>query len=355
MGVRLTACAATSLTGTPGYRMLWPLGGGSAEGHGGAAMSNDTRAGGNAAWPPQAEPAPPLYPAPGAQAPSYGPGQPYPPAADPPGLPSRAMTIVITFFFGLFGLIPAYLHSREAERRGASGSRYWVAFGVSFAVSTLAYIGLIVAAFALFVGATSSVVGEESVAQAPLPAPEAPLPGPAVPPPVPGGSSQSGSTWTAATIMPLLDEFADDEAEDWATFSADSVVTIPCGGEGAHGAAPATIERTSGGAQYGASAQILTDAGSANRELERLRSLVADCGAHDYISKSTGTVLLRCEQPVLESLAPVLRYQQVCENDPVAYAFAIVQAGNAVVGLSAPTTEELDAALPGLLNALQVD
>lgn len=146
--------------------MLCRLGGRTAGLDGSPCMDNDTPVGGT--QPPSAGPTPPLYPptGPGTQElypPQYGqpfpPGQYYyPPTGNPPGLPSRTLTIVITFFFGLFGLIPAYLHGKEAERLGGSSNRYWTAFGVTFAVSMLVWIALVLLAAGFFLAVESSTV-----------------------------------------------------------------------------------------------------------------------------------------------------------------------------------------------------
>ena len=284
--------------------------------------------------------------------PGYGP----PPGYEPPGLPSTTTTIVITALFGLFGLIPASMHSKRAQAMGVPGTRYWKAFGITFAIAMTVYIALIAIMFSVLfavvetvdTGASPAVevpTVTEDVVEEPLPTPSAPDSADLPP---------SGEAWTAASITPLLESYADDEAEDWGAFSGDSIVTIPCGGQGAHGLSPGTVETTSGGVDYAASAQILTDAGEASREFARLRSLVADCGAHDYISESSGTVLTRCEAPIVESLAPVIRYEQVCDLNPTAWPTAIIQSGNAVVALGAPTKAELDALLPGMMVELYV-
>jgi hypothetical protein len=67
-------------------------------------------------------------------------------AAQPTGvnrplLPSLALTIVITALFGLFGLIPAAVHSGQANQMGQSGTRYWKAFGWTFFASIMVSIG----------------------------------------------------------------------------------------------------------------------------------------------------------------------------------------------------------------------
>jgi len=42
---------------------------------------------------------------------------------------------VITFFFGIFGLIPAVMHSNRAARLGASRAPYWWTFAVVVVIS----------------------------------------------------------------------------------------------------------------------------------------------------------------------------------------------------------------------------
>lgn len=77
---------------------------------------------------------------------SYRAPQPWPPApygpvvpvyATPvapygrPAAPGIALTLVITLFFGLFGLIPAFMHSEEAKRNGYPTGKYWATFGIT--------------------------------------------------------------------------------------------------------------------------------------------------------------------------------------------------------------------------------
>lgn len=53
--------------------------------------------------------------------------------------PSLWPTVVITFCFGAFGVIPAVLHSQEARQHGSSSGRYWVAFALAFAAGVLVW------------------------------------------------------------------------------------------------------------------------------------------------------------------------------------------------------------------------
>jgi hypothetical protein len=101
----------------------------------------------------------------------------YPPPPPPPGylggylgsypspplapLPGVAPTVLITFFFGLFGLIPASLHSDRARQQGQDGSRYWKAFWITFGSLVALNLVLVVAWFgflaAMLASANSSV------------------------------------------------------------------------------------------------------------------------------------------------------------------------------------------------------
>lgn len=51
--------------------------------------------------------------------------------------PSYWPTILISFFFGIFGLIPAIRHSKMAKRRGYKQNGYWIAFGSSLGACIL--------------------------------------------------------------------------------------------------------------------------------------------------------------------------------------------------------------------------
>lgn len=60
----------------------------------------------------------------------------------PSGVPSGAATFWITALFGLFGLIPALIHSGEARRRNADEGTYWTAFGFGLVVFFAAFFVL---------------------------------------------------------------------------------------------------------------------------------------------------------------------------------------------------------------------
>ena len=72
-----------------------------------------------------------------------GPGDPY-----GLGKPSYWLTFVITFFFGLFGLIPAIINSNTARERGYPQSSYWVAFAVAMGLQIVLSIVFFVIVFA---------------------------------------------------------------------------------------------------------------------------------------------------------------------------------------------------------------
>lgn len=69
--------------------------------------------------------------------------------------PSLVATVLVTVFFGLFGLIPAAIHSQRANQMGQDGSRYWKAFGITMgieiAVTVLVYVLIYVFAMASLV------------------------------------------------------------------------------------------------------------------------------------------------------------------------------------------------------------
>jgi hypothetical protein len=111
-------------------------------------------------WPHDATMAPepgPGYAVPPAPGYGYPPGRPLP----APRLPSRVATVLITLFFGLFGLIPAYLHGKQAERQGVSPGRYYVAFAITLVASIVAY-AVLVGTLVLTVFATASSTSSDS-------------------------------------------------------------------------------------------------------------------------------------------------------------------------------------------------
>lgn len=65
-----------------------------------------------------------------------------PPALGAPGaqLPSRVPTVLVTLFFGLFGLIPAAIATSDARAAGIATGRYWAAFWLTLLASLLAWL-----------------------------------------------------------------------------------------------------------------------------------------------------------------------------------------------------------------------
>lgn len=162
-------------------------------------------------------------------------------------------------------------------------------------------------------------------------------------------------SWTVETITPVLDEFADDEADGGAFTSVMPEIHVPCGGQWQHGVSTSLVDATSGGVTYTASAEIMFDAAGAAVEFSRLGNLVANCPPFYEVSPQ-GELLAQCSVPVVDALRPVIRYQQECDDEPGApRAVAIIQVDNAVVAVSAPSAADLDAALPPLLADLQVN
>lgn len=74
------------------------------------------------------------------------------PSPPPPGAaPAVTTTVIITIFFGVFGAIPAAIHTNHASSSGHSDGRYWKAFGIVFGIELLLSL-LAVATFALVLG-----------------------------------------------------------------------------------------------------------------------------------------------------------------------------------------------------------
>lgn len=79
-----------------------------------------------------------------AAAPAPAHSSPRPPAAVPTialARPSIVPTALVSFFFGLFGLIPAIIHARIAAARGYPTGRYWGTFAAAMAASLIVWIG----------------------------------------------------------------------------------------------------------------------------------------------------------------------------------------------------------------------
>jgi hypothetical protein len=58
-------------------------------------------------------------------------------------LPSRMPTVLVTLFFGLFGLIPAAVATSQARTTGINTGRYWAAFGWTLLASFLLWLLLV--------------------------------------------------------------------------------------------------------------------------------------------------------------------------------------------------------------------
>jgi hypothetical protein len=70
-------------------------------------------------------------------------------------LPSRLPTVLITLFFGVFGLIPAAVATHHANAQGVTTSRYWAAFGWTLLVALLVVVLLLVLIVVAAAAATS--------------------------------------------------------------------------------------------------------------------------------------------------------------------------------------------------------
>ncbi len=55
-------------------------------------------------------------------------------------LPSVWTTVLVTFFFGIFGLIPASIHTSRARDAGRPTNTYWAAFGWTLAAGILLWV-----------------------------------------------------------------------------------------------------------------------------------------------------------------------------------------------------------------------
>jgi uncharacterized membrane protein YhaH (DUF805 family) len=52
-------------------------------------------------------------------------------------VPALTLTVVISFFFGVFGFIPALIHAKRARSLGASGGRYWAAWLITWVLTLI--------------------------------------------------------------------------------------------------------------------------------------------------------------------------------------------------------------------------
>ena len=59
-------------------------------------------------------------------------------------IPVITTTVLITVFFGLFGLIPASLHTSRARDAGQQTNKYWQAFGLTFGIMVAVGLLLII-------------------------------------------------------------------------------------------------------------------------------------------------------------------------------------------------------------------
>ncbi len=58
--------------------------------------------------------------------------------------PSGAATFVVTWLFGLFGLIPLFLHTGEARDRGLDTRRYFIAFALGLLASAALWASIVI-------------------------------------------------------------------------------------------------------------------------------------------------------------------------------------------------------------------
>lgn len=111
-------------------------------------------------------------------------------------MPSRWPTILVTFFFGPFGLIPAANAAHTAESRGRYAGRYWTTFFVTFLFSCFAWF---LAYMVVFGGLVAAIVGWRNSGGPTAVAPVAPVTTTSVPTsasPIQGTSASSEPTST---------------------------------------------------------------------------------------------------------------------------------------------------------------
>ena len=115
--------------------------------------------------------------------PAPAPAQPWTPGRTnfdqpQPPIPAITTTVVITGLFGLFGLIPATMHTNRARDVGVRTGKYWNAFGWTMGISVGAWIALFAVLAAAASSASSSIsssVGGFAARDTALPASAAPL------------------------------------------------------------------------------------------------------------------------------------------------------------------------------------
>ncbi|MBK9696156.1 MAG: hypothetical protein IPO80_01725 [Propionibacteriaceae bacterium] len=121
-----------------------------------------------APWqPPAALPSAGGFPPPPAAMPSYHgafPSPAFPPPDTRPAPPSLAPTVLISLFFGVFGVIPAALHSTRASQLGYPSGRYWGAFAAALAASVVVPLLLFWGVITSFLGPASFPAAAQPVA-----------------------------------------------------------------------------------------------------------------------------------------------------------------------------------------------
>ena len=273
--------------------------------------------------------------------------QPWGPPASPqtaPALPSRRTTVLVTAVLGLFGLIPATRDSNRARELGDSGGRYFTAFGLTFAATALAW-ACIAAVVLLTVAGTGDPAGPSGATAASDRTDELKAKG-----------QQVDGEWTVEGLVQVLQSFADDEyseaGEDNA-FTGTVGALVPCAGQQEHGLAPDRLATTIGGYGTPASAQILPDAASAQRELARQTALLQGCAAGYEVTLEDGS-LVTCVLSI-QTLAPAVRYEGRCDGESGKWVAAFFQADNAVVTILTNDNSQMDWTLPALMGELDAD
>ncbi len=113
--------------------------------------------------------------------------------------PSYVPTILVTFFFGVWGLWPAFRHSRMATLRGYKADGYWWSFGLSMLASIAITVVILIASLAFTYSlSTAAILPNAHSAGGPPPSVTPPTAPPAPPAPAGGsGNTNSGATTTS--------------------------------------------------------------------------------------------------------------------------------------------------------------